>query len=159
MTRRVFRCVAPRRARRGVAAIELALVLCASVLLAPALLSIGTVFLNYVALHKAVHEGARAMAALPPQALGNNAAIVQARAATAALVVATAQQAGLATPLTADIVFVGCDGVICNALPASTVTVSASVNVPMLPGLFSTVTSDTLQLQAIHTMRYGYATN
>lgn len=149
-----------RRGRRGVAAIELALVMAACVALVPAVLSIGGIFQHYAVLHKAVQEGARAMAALPPQALSTEDAANTSMAMVRSLVAETARQAGLQVALTPAKVYIGCDDVICEGtVPASTVTVSASIRVTVPAALFTTATSKTLLLQAVYTMRYGYPGN
>lgn len=149
-----------RHGRRGVAAIELALVVSACVLLVPAVLSIGGIFQHYAALNKAVREGARAMAALPPQALSTKTAAGTSMGMVRSLVVETARQAGLQESLAPETVYVGCDRVICQGnVPSSTVTVTAAVYVPVPAFLFTTATSDTMLLQAAHTVRYGYPNN
>lgn len=146
-----------RQGRRGVAAVELALVMTGCVVLVPAVMSIGSVFQHYAALHKAVQEGARTMAALPPQALSTNAAAVDSMIMVRSVVLETARHAGLQASLAADKVYVGCDEVICEGtVPAATVTVTASVKVPLPSAVFTTVSSNTILLQAAHTMRYGY---
>lgn len=149
-----------RQDRRGVAAIELALILSACILLVPAVLEIGGIFMHYAALHKAVREGARTMAALPPQALSTTGAASDSMAMVQSLVVETAQQAGLQASVAPDKVYVGCDKAMCEGtVPSSTVTVSASLRVSVPAALFNTEASGTMLLQAAHTMRYGYANN
>lgn len=145
--------------QHGVAAIELALCLAACVLLAPTVLSVSSVFLYYAAMHKAVHEGARYMAALPPQALNTEAAASQSMAAARALVTATAQQAGVQLTLPADRIVILCGNVACYGTLPSTVTVSAAISVPLPTELFSTDSSGAVQVESVHTMRYVYSGN
>ncbi|GAB2857283.1 hypothetical protein GCM10027277_27120 [Pseudoduganella ginsengisoli] len=145
--------------QNGVAAIELALCLSACALLAPTVLALAGVFLHYAAMQKAVHEGARYMASLPPQALGTDAAATQAMAAARAIMVETARQAGLEVTLQPEQIIIECDGFACYGTLPSSIKVSAAINVPLSTELFSTETSGTVQVRASHTMRYGYAGN
>ena len=144
------------RRRHGVAAVELAFAMAASAALFPAVVAAGSVFLHYAALRKAVHEGARYVASLPPQALGTEAGASQAIAVARTIVTGTLAQAGLQTTLPPERIIITCNGVACDGTLPSTVTVSASVTLPLPPWLFDTSSSGTLQVPVIDTMRYAY---
>ncbi len=153
MSRRSF--PARMRRRRGVAAVELAFTMAACVALFPAVVAAGSVLLHYAALHKAVHEGARYIASLPPQALGTEAAASQAVTVARTIVTGTLAQAGLQVTLPPDRVIVTCNGAACDGTLPATVAVSASITLPLPAWLFYS-SDGTLQVLAFDSMRYAY---
>lgn len=142
---------------RGVAAIELALVMAGIGLLVPSVLVMGSVFAQYAALNKAVHEGARYMASLPPQALAASTA-PQSVTAARALVQATMTASGASASLPSENIFVRCGSGACFGLLPNTVNVSASIAVSLPGGLFmgGSDSGGLMLLQADHTLRYAY---
>lgn len=144
--------------RRGVAAIELALVMAGIGLLSPVILALASVFAQYAALNKAVQEGTRYMASLPPQALNSAAAAQQSAAAARALVLATMAGSGSSASLPSENIYVQCGAAACTGVLAATVHVSAAIAVPLPGSLFAggSNTDGQLLLATGHTMRYVY---
>lgn len=76
------------RGARGVISVELAMILLATMLLAPCVLTLGKAVRQYVVLEKVSHQAARQMAALPRVQMTKTASYLQAQAEVQARVVA-----------------------------------------------------------------------
>jgi hypothetical protein len=124
----------PAAARRqhGVAAIELAMIIVGTLLLVPALLTFGSVYWNYNALQKGVHDANRYLSSVPAAEASLPAQQVLAVSAAQAMVFDAATAAGLKPddlPLPSTISFI-CDGFsICGAVAATPGTIRSAASV------------------------------
>ena len=84
-----------RRAERGVAAIELAIILTQTFVLLPAIFLFCRVFYQYNVLKQATHDAAQYVAALPPGKIRNKTAAADASNTAKAMVVAAANAANI----------------------------------------------------------------
>lgn len=115
----------PARARRqrGVAAIELALILSFCALLAPTVVALAQLFYQYSALQNAVHRAARYMSSVPQSEMNNQAQI----AALALQAQTMVTEAGIAAGLTGmrlGNVTVNCDASTCGYAGAAPVSIT-----------------------------------
>lgn len=158
-------CRTPAGRQRGVAAIELALVMINALLLVPVLLSLGSVFWYYNALQKGLHDANRYLATVP--AAEASAPAYQSLAVHAAqtMVVDAAAAAGLdaaVLPLPSYVSFL-CDGfTICGSAAAVPGTIRSAALVQVSSaGVYEGLVVDMLGQQVDVTLtpdsvqRYG----
>jgi hypothetical protein len=103
------------RLQRGVAAVELALILAFGLFLVPSVMVLGRIFWTYTALQKATHDAARYMASV---SVVDITTLAQAQAAVAVaqgMVVQAAAAAHIRPALPAVTVGVTCNGVPCGS--------------------------------------------
>lgn len=145
-----------RRHQRGIAAIELAVILPVMLLLLTIPLFFGRVFWHYTVAQKAAHDAARYLSGVSlaemtaPAGIGHVVAVAQA--------IATAEMSDLNPGPYAPVVTIQCDGISCDGFIMPS-TVRVVVRMPMYDGIFSSFTSDIvgvsgLLLTADVTMRY-----
>jgi Tfp pilus assembly protein PilW len=145
-----------RRSQRGIALIELAVILPVILLLLTVPLFVGRVCWHYTAAQKAAHDAARYMSEVPLNDMKNSA-----RAGFAAALARDIAEAELSdlnpgpSPMS---VLIQCDGISCDGLSTPT-TVRAVVRVAMFDNVFPAFTAglvgdDGLLLTADVSMRY-----
>jgi Flp pilus assembly protein TadG len=120
--------VPPGRLQRGVAAVELALILAFGLFLVPSVVVLGRIFWTYTALQKATHDAARYMAAVSVVDITNYDKAQVAIAVAQRMVAQAAAAAHISPALPAGAVAVWCDGEVCgsNTIPPVLIRVSAS---------------------------------
>ena len=103
------------RLQRGVAAVELALILAFGLFLVPSVMVLGRIFWTYTALQKATHDAARYMASVSVIDIttGNNA--LAAADVARQMVVQAAAAAHISPALPAGLVSVSCDYTACGS--------------------------------------------
>ncbi len=122
------------RPRRGVALIELALILMFAIGLLPVVLVLGRVFWHDIALQKVTYAGARYMASLPPVQMSNPAQVAQARQLVYQMVGEAARGAHLAMAPGAGEVTILCGEDDCNGASELPATVQVRVRLEMTAG-------------------------
>jgi Flp pilus assembly protein TadG len=109
-----------RRGQRGVAAIELAVILSGSLLLLPALVLFGRLFYQYSVMKSACRDAALYMASLPPAAVHDGTERNRAAGVAIRLVADAAEGAGITRSSVVTTAAVGCDGGSCgSSIPGS----------------------------------------
>lgn len=108
------RIVCKRHFMRGIAAVELALILIFAIPLSVLLLTIGQVLLTYTVLQKGVHDGARYMAALPPLEMRNLAQVALADSAVRNIINDAVSNAHLGISIPAQKIIITCDSAGCG---------------------------------------------
>jgi hypothetical protein len=105
-----FRLARMARRQRGVAAVELAMILLLSVAMVPLLLTLGSVFWYYNALQKGIHDANRYLASTPAAEASTPASQVGAVGVAQRMVIDAGLGAGLdGLPLASTVTFL-CDG-------------------------------------------------
>jgi hypothetical protein len=145
-----------RRQQRGIAAIELAIILPVMLLFLTIPLFFGRVFWHYTVAQKAAHDAARYLSGVSlaqmaaPSQVGHVVAVAQA--------IAAAEMSDLNPGPYSPVVTIQCDGITCDGFMMPAV-IRVVVRMPMYDGIFSAFTSDIagasgLLLTADVTMRY-----
>lgn len=125
--------------QRGIAAIELALLVPLIFVLLPVPLLLGRVCLNYAVLHKAVHDATRYLSAVAPHELTTPARALQAAAHAQAMIAAATAGTG-AAPAEGTIFF-WCGAAACGATLANPpATVRIYTTIALSDGIFDAVT-------------------
>lgn len=143
---------------RGIAAVELALILIFSVPLTSLLLMFGQACLSYTVLQKGVHDAARYMAALPAIEMRDDMKVGQAQIVARNMIVDAARAAHLGSVPTAQSVFFACDGVGCGngTLPSLIfVYVKLTVNDPLFELANAYLGQNGFTFKVSVTVRYG----
>ncbi|MES2742342.1 MAG: hypothetical protein V4754_15525 [Pseudomonadota bacterium] len=149
------------RARRGVATIELALILVFSIGLLPVVLVLGRVFWHYTALQKMTYASARYMASLPPAEMTNPAQVAQARQLVYQMVGEAARGAQLAMAPGVNEVSILCGIEVCGGASELPATVQVQVRLEMTAGEMSGATGawvsplGNIILRSTVTLRYA----
>jgi len=117
------------RAQHGVAAVELAIIMCLTVFLLPTIFLFGRVFLQYNVLKQATQDAANHIASIPLAEL-RDADKVQAAGARAEEMVRTAvTEAGISSASLGTIRWSCDDGADCGPLRPASITVTASLTI------------------------------
>lgn len=143
-----------RRRQRGVAAVELALILSLLLLLLPFPLICGRAFWHYAVLQKAAHDAARFMSALPLRDIQDATRAASASAQAAAMIAAATAELNSQGPQIS--VFCNITACIGGAAPA---TIHVVASIQLLDSVFGSITSYItgdygLKVEADVTMRY-----
>jgi hypothetical protein len=127
--------VPPGRLQRGVAAVELALILAFGLALAPSVVVLGRVFWTYTALQKATHDAARYLASVSVIDMTTSAKALAATDVARQMVVQAAAAAHISPALSAGLVTVLCDGFNCGSAPGAPVLIQVHVSATMFDQL------------------------
>jgi Flp pilus assembly protein TadG len=117
------------RYQRGVAAVETALLIAATIILLPILLYLGRLTMHAIVLDKATYEAARIVAALPEEAHKVSGSATTMRVLAIGYIDQAAREAGLDTRPASDATNVLCDGGACGYGKPGTVTVNTVVSI------------------------------
>jgi Flp pilus assembly protein TadG len=118
--------VPPGRLQRGVAAVELALILALGLFLVPSVAVLGRAFWTYTALQKGTHDAARYMASVSVIDMTTPSKALAAANVARQMVVQAAAAANVRPALPADLVTVLCNGVNCGStIPPTLIRVYA----------------------------------
>jgi Flp pilus assembly protein TadG len=127
--------VAPGRLQRGVAAVELALILAFGLALAPSVVVLGRVFWTYTALQKATHDAARYLATVSVTDMTTDDKAVVAVGVARQMVLQAAAAAHIRPALSSNSVTVLCDGANCGTVPTAPVLIRVQVSATMFDEL------------------------
>lgn len=150
--------VPPGRLQRGVAAVELALILAFGLFLVPSVVVLGRIFWTYTALQKATHDAARYMASVPVVDILNYDKAQVAIAVAQRMVAQAAAAAHVSPALPAGAVMVSCDGDICGTSGNPPVLIRVSASRLMYDQLNDTdhqLFSGAIAASAVAVVRYG----
>ncbi len=114
------------RRQRGVAAVELAICISATILLMPAVLLFARVFIEYSVMKEATRDAAAYMASLPPVALMDNNERARATGIAERLVNDAADGVGMLSGSTVQVADIECDGHTCGGLVPENLTVEVT---------------------------------
>jgi len=148
-----------RGRQRGIAAVELALLLTGSLLIVPCMLLFGRVFWEYTVLQKAVHDGTRYLASIPASDMTNASAYFAARAAARHIVLDAIVAGGLAALPDPELIQVACVPNCGSAALPDTIRLTVDLSVSdaqygdSFTGAF--LPPDGFVISANVTMRYG----
>ncbi|MBJ7309511.1 TadE/TadG family type IV pilus assembly protein [Rugamonas sp. CCM 8940] len=147
-----------RRPQRGIAAVELALVLAMGLAVVPTVVVLGRALHAYTVMQKAVHDAARYLSAVPAAEMATQSSAFAAVALAQSMVVQAAASSPVSPPLVTPLVAVTCDGVPCGSAVPAVIQVSvAEFNVadPLTNLTYQVLLQNGFKLQAVAVMRYG----
>jgi hypothetical protein len=120
---------AARRLQAGAAAVELAMVLSATIVLMPAVALFAKVFFQYSVIKEATRDAATYLATLPPAAVKDDTERARAIALAQRIVSDAAAGAGLGGTTTVEPAYVECDGHSCAGLLPEVFIVKATLSI------------------------------
>lgn len=153
-----MKCIVYKRHfMRGIAAVELALILIFAIPLSSLLFALGQACLTYTVLQKGVHDCARYMAALPAIEMRNLAQGALADSAVRNIVNDAISNAHLGVPTQAMKIAVACDGFSCGGNLPNVVSVSVqlSLNDPLYGLAYIYLSQAGFNFTVSATVRYG----
>lgn len=153
-----MKCIVYKRHfMRGIAAVELALILIFAIPLSSLLFALGQACLTYTVLQKGVHDGARYMAALPAIEMRNLAQAALADSAVRNIINDAMSNAHLGISIPAQKIMVACDGNGCGgALPNLVfVSVQLSLDDPLYGLAYIYLSQAGFNFTVSATVRYG----
>lgn len=127
--------VPPGRLQRGIAAVELALILAFGLFLVPSVAVLGRIFWTYTALQKATHDAARYMASVSVLDITTADKGLAAAEVARQMVAQAAAAAHISPALPAGLVGVTCDGTPCGSNTNPPVLILVYASRPMVDQL------------------------